>query len=76
MTWNSKSTAPKESVPFILMVQSGTHLRLSQIKSGRSYEGVSKLGRVKEVDEQIPSDAATQYRTVGGSQWMLALNYI
>jgi len=39
-------------------------------------EGVSKLGRVKEVDEQIPSDAATQYRTVGGSQWMLALNYI
>jgi hypothetical protein len=31
---------------------------------------------VKEVDEQIPGDAATQYRTVGGSQWMLALNYI
>jgi hypothetical protein len=31
---------------------------------------------VKEVDEQIPSDATTQNRTVGGSQWMLALNYI
>ncbi|MGI9165748.1 MAG: hypothetical protein ACR2G5_05090 [Pyrinomonadaceae bacterium] len=37
----------------------------------RASDWVKTLG--KEGDEQIAGDAVTQYRTVGGSQWILAL---